>query len=196
MTFPSNFVYDNSDFWLLNNGGGGGGTGTGATAAQIENALGENFVFGHSSIDSRTIVAKSTDGSGAIELFEQDGVTAVADGSNFIAGGPAGATAFDGNVKVLATDVADLIEANEYTGTLTPGTYTRANILALAGGTQIIQLAVTVATGTADINQGGAISNLTAGAQLLRPYRQGFAHADFTLTVDAGSSAFIEVITV
>lgn len=89
---------------------------------------------------------------------------------------------------------ADLIESVSYSGTLGPGTYDRAAVLALVGGgvTALMSMSITVASGTADFAQTGSVDDLAAGSVIDRPYAPGFSINDFTLTVDAGSSAYLQ----
>ena len=292
----------NVGFWVP--GGGVGGTG-GATGTQIAAALGENYIAGVSSIDGRTILGHSN-GTGGFFLFEIDGNTPVADGSQFLPAAPYadnqdlqlmqddtlndgtvivqflrkyttnattgattsadfqldGSTAYvpvgtvsavsqnvasvdmellqddtlnDGSVVVqflrkfttdantgvtTATDfqldgvtaytvlgtvsavggralaplAGELVDSFSYSGTLAPGSYTRADILTAIGGgaTKLMSMSVTIAGGTGDFTQNGSIMDLTAGSIVDKPYAAGFAIDDFTINIDAGGTAYIE----
>ena len=91
------------------------------------------------------------------------------------------------------TTAADLTESISYSGTLTAGSYTRADILALmAGATALISFSATCASGTMDFTQSGSVDNLEAGSVIDRPYAEGLSINDFTLNVDAGSTAYVE----
>jgi hypothetical protein len=89
---------------------------------------------------------------------------------------------------------ADLTEAKSHTGTLTAGTYTRAQVIALIGdgATKLLSLSATVATGTATWAQGGTVTNLPTASIVDRPYNVGFSLDDFTLTVNASSTVYLQ----
>lgn len=184
----SNPVYDNIGFWVpgVNYGSGSGPT---LTADEIRAAMGKNFVIGKSSIDGRSLIARQVDAAGTTALYEMDGVTPVADGSAFE---PAGSD----KVTVIMGEAGDMTEGFQYRGTLAPGSYDRAALLALSGGTAIVELGATVAVGTADFTQGGSIMNLPASSIILHEYKPGLSMADFTLNVDTASEVFIEITAV
>lgn len=98
-------------------------------------------------------------------------------------------------VPVLPTPPAELTDTLSYSGVLAAGSYTRADILTLVGGgaTKVLSLTLTGVTGTTDFTQGGTLDNLAVGDKVEREYHPGFAVDDFTINVDAASTASIEV---
>ena len=117
--------------------------------------------------------------------------------SRFVAGVGGGAPASAVDTTAQTPLPTDLNPPKAFTGTLAPGTYNRAAIIALTTGTELMSMAITCATGTMDFSQGGGtISNLAAGSIIDRPYNEGFSVDDFLLTVDAASTAYIEALAV
>lgn len=163
-------------------GGGGGPSSTGdatAIAKAIEAETGDNLSWGTSSIDGRTLIARSTSDNDAVTITEQDGITAVSDGSQFI---PAGISKAAFDVEVLG-----------YVGELTTGSYSRAALIAMIPtAAKLLSMAVYVKTGTGTFNQGGGSLTLETGAQLVRNINTGYM-SDFTLTVDAASTVVIDL---
>ena len=164
-------------------------TGGGGSASDVEMKLMADDTLNDGSVIVNFLRRYSTvAGVTTTDDFELDGTTAYTVlGTVSPAGG-------DANGRALAPEATELVETVSYTNVLAPGTYTRANVLALLGGgaTQLISMAVTIASGTGDFAQGGSIMDLQAGSIIDKPYAAGFAIDDFTLTVDAGSTAYIE----
>lgn len=116
-------------------------------------------------------------------------------------GGGGGATAADianaikaAGVPIVLTPAAQLSDTIGYAGELTSGSYTRAQILTLIGGgaTKLLSMSATARTGTFDFAQGGSLDNIPTSGIVDKPYIMGSSIDDFTITVDAGSTVWLE----
>ena len=105
--------------------------------------------------------------------------------------GTAGSVTLTG--VTIPQTAAQMVEAQSYSGTLAPGTYTRANIVALVPpATVLVAASFTCASGTMDFDQSGSLENLAVGSVIDRPYVSGFSLDDFTLTVDPASTVYVQ----
>ena len=102
-------------------------------------------------------------------------------------GGGSGAAPGDG-----APDAGDFIDSIGYTGTVSAGTYTRADVLAMFDASDLLDFSATVESGTALFEQGGGTVQMDVGYVLTKRYINGLFVDDFTLTVDPGSQVLIE----
>ena len=159
-------------------GGGSGGTvsGTFPTASAIAKAVeieaGDNFVVGVSNVDGRALILRSQADDNTTTVTELDGVTAVA-ASEFTPG--------------LATVDKEVLP---YVADLATGVYTLSDLIALVvGSTALVSFHVFINTGTASVTAGGSTMLLPSTSSFERPATSGQFLGDFTLTIDAASTA-------
>ena len=159
-------------------GGGSGGTvsGTFPTASAIAKAVeieaGDNFVVGVSNVDGRALILRSQADNDATTVTELDGTT------------PAAASEFTPGLASVDKEVLP------YVADLATGTYTLANLIALVvGSTSLVSFHVFISTGTASITTNGSTMLLPTTSSFERPTTNGQFLGDFTLTIDAASTA-------
>lgn len=156
---------------------GGGSSATldaSAIAKAVEIETGDNLSFGPSSVDGRTIAARTTGDSDLISYFEANGITPVADGS------------------VFDVSSAKAVELSGYNTLLPTGTYTRASLLAfIPGTTKLYGYSIYVSSGTGSFTESGGTIPLGANSRIDRPYASGITHGDFSLVVDATSTVVL-----
>lgn len=175
----SNPIYDDLSFYTSGYSGGGSSgpvnvtTGPNRAVLQMVDDNGEFL---------RHVVTSSA-GVVSVNDTEIDGTTA------YVTSG----TVRHATADALPKDAGDLVETKGRVLTLTPGSYTRADLLSSLGATAVLSLAVTCRSGTIDFLSGGSVENLEQGESVTIPYAAGMSVSDFTITVDAGSEAVAEI---
>lgn len=111
-------------------------------------------------------------------------------------GGSGGSGGAASTVTVLPPTAASINPVSGYTGTLTPGTYTRADIVTLTTGTELIDFSVTGLTGTFDFTQRGTVTAIGIGASVTKVRKTGLSIDDFSFVVNASSSVVVEASSV
>lgn len=125
------------------------------------------------STDGRPLWAKVNTTNGVIELVEIDG-SALIDGATAINCTPPNGETLD------------------YTGTFGTGVYTRADLLALTGASDLLSIWFEVRKGGASVDQTGSVTDLGATEVWAKEQIPGWSVGDFTITVAADSTIKLE----